>query len=122
MTVQWIQETTPVRYSPPQQRQLAGPKPGVLGAAVELATSGIVPALVVLGVVGLAFYGFGKLMQRGGLEENPTCACENPRSLRRGPIAQAPRRRRPRRGRRYAFGRRRHPVRRRVRRRRRGQR
>lgn len=56
MTVQWIQD------QPPQQLGLA-PNVG-LGAGVSVATSGIVPAALVLGVLGLAFYGFGVAMQR----------------------------------------------------------
>lgn len=62
MTMQWIEEP----------RQL-GSQNNALGASAVVATSGIVPALVVLGVVGLAIYGVVKLSQREGLAENPTC-------------------------------------------------
>lgn len=96
MSVQWIQE--PVRKTncvpcqglgaPRTQQQT-----GTLGAAVEVATSGIIPAVLVLGVLGLAFYGFGKLMQRRGYDENAELE-ENARRLKARPsyrvMAQEP--------------------------------
>jgi hypothetical protein len=101
--------TVPSPIPQPPIQRVAGPseEKSALGAAVEVATSGIIPALVVLGVLGLAVYGFVKVMQREGyasaeLEENPG----------------RKRRVRARRGRRRALGRYRRPVRRRRRRRR----
>lgn len=77
---------------PPIQRVAGPPEKGFLGAAVEVATSGIIPAVLVLGILGLAFYGFGRLMQRGRLEENP--------ERREPPVSRAPKRRASRRQRR----------------------
>ena len=72
--VNWIQERpietlgAPVSYELARAPHALSRNVGV-GAGVSVATSGFVPAILVLGVLGLAFYGFGKVMQRQGYDQ-----------------------------------------------------